>query len=99
MQNMWAREPERVKAMFARHPGQRNELIKRLLFAGGLSGQRLRETFGELCDMIIWEEANVKIFGTSNGMMAADIGHIKNAIGIHKPDLIICFGKIAWLGV
>lgn len=99
MQNMWAREPERVKTMFARYPGQRNDLIKRLLFAGGLSGKRLRDAFGELCNKIIWEEANMEIFATSNGMIAADVDHIRNSIETHKPDVIICFGKTAWRGV
>lgn len=82
--------------MFARHPDGRNDLIKRLLFAGCLTGKRLLETFGsDLCNRIIWEEASHEIAGHSSGVFKADIEHIRSAIAAHSPEVIICFGKIA----
>lgn len=95
MQNQWFHNPTAVQAMFVRHPEYRNELIKRLLFAGCLSGRRLRQTFGNLCDKIIWEEASRNMADHSSGAFKADLAHITASIKQHQPDLIICFGKIA----
>lgn len=63
MQNMWVKDPSRVKAMIDRQPDEfkrrefRLQITKRLLFAGCKSGRVLRAVFGDLCDEIIWEEA------------------------------------------
>lgn len=96
MQNQWFKNPAAVRAMFERHPYKRNEIIKRLLFAGCVSGQRLRAAFGmNLCNAIIWEEASPQLAGQSSGAFEADLDHIVASIRQHDLDAIICFGKIA----
>jgi len=96
MQNQWFKKPDEVKAMYVRHLNQRNYFIKRFLFAGCVSGKRLLAAFGnDLCNEIIWEEASPEIAGHSSGVFPADIEHIEAAIILHKPNLILCFGKIA----
>lgn len=86
MQNQWFRDPAAVEKVLARHPGKRNEFIKRFLFAGCLSGKRLRETFGDLCDAIVWEEASRNMANHSAGAYAADLAHIQASIDEHKLE-------------
>lgn len=95
LQNQWFKDPEKVKQIYARNPEHRNELIKRFLFMGCLSGRRLQQAFGDLCNTIIWEEASSEIGGFSASAFPADVEHIKNAIYQHNPDVLIAFGKIA----
>jgi len=96
LQNQWFKDPEAAQRMFDRRPDLRNEYIKRFLFMGCLTGRRLEAVLGdELCDQIIWEEASPKKAGFSSGVFPADTEHIKNSIEIHKPEVIICFGKVA----
>ena len=45
------------------------------------------------------EEASPKIAGQSSGVFPADLEHIRSAIDKHKPDVILCFGKVACDGV
>jgi hypothetical protein len=95
LQNQWFREPEQVQAIYDRYPDQRNNLIAKFLFMECLTGQRLRQAFGELCDGIIWEEASPTVGGFAGSKFPADLEHLAGAIEKHRPDLILCFGKIA----
>lgn len=93
LQNQWFREPEKVKRMYEEHPEQRNRLIEAFLFMGCTTGRRIRKTFGEdLCDLIIWEEASSEIGGKASSFFRAEPAHIKKAIELHKPDIILTFG-------
>ena len=70
MQNMWVRDPQRIKDSIAKMPvHQRAEhrlrLIEYCLFAGCKSGRVLKKVFGPLCGEIIWEEASPEIAGDS----------------------------------
>lgn len=100
MQNQWFREPERVRQLFMRLPDKRNELIRRLLFSGCLSGRHLQSWLGmELCERIIWEEASLEIGGFSASRYDADLNHMKSTILKFEPTIILCFGKVASDGV
>lgn len=95
LQNMWFKNPEAAKDVFARHPERRNQLIGTYLFMGCLTGQRLEAAFGDLCDTIIWEEVSPEIGGRSSAIFPADHKHMQEAIAYHKPDVILAFGKLA----
>lgn len=100
MQNQWFKDPEKVRAIYAKHPEMRNDLIARFLFMGCLSGRRLRAALGEqLCDQIVWEEASPEIGGNAASKFPADTNHIAGAIIKHKPDVVFAFGAIASNGV
>jgi len=105
MQNMWVRNPERVKRAIERTPVEDRErfrslLIERFLFAGCLTGRRLKATFGEeLCDRIIWDEASPEIAGDPKTVCPPCEKHILAVIARHKPDVIITFGKVAGTAV
>jgi hypothetical protein len=100
MQNMWVRDPEKVKASIERmHWMKRDEYRLRLihysLFAGCVSGRRLKAAFGEMCDAIIWEEASPEIAGDPKTICLPVPRHIQCALEHHNPDIVITFGKLA----
>lgn len=96
LQNMWFKDPETAKRVFAAHPERRNDLIRIYLFMGCLTGHRLQQVFGEdLCHEIIWEECSPLIGGKSAAAFPADVEHMTTAIRAARPDVILAFGKTA----
>jgi hypothetical protein len=96
LQNQYFKNPDKARQVFARNPTLRNKLITSFLFAGCLTGRRLQEALGsELCNQIIWEETSREVGGHSASRFAPDLDHMRNAIETHKPDVVLCFGKIA----
>lgn len=96
LQNMYFRDPERTRAMFAEHPERRERYISAFLFMGCLTGKRLQSVFGEeLCDAIIWEEVSPEIGGHASSKFSADIAHLTRVLDKHKPTAVLAFGKIA----
>lgn len=97
MQNMWVKDPVRVKALIAKYgDNYRLRLIHFALFAGCVSGRRLKAAFGdELCSRITWEESSRVITGRANEAPPADPEHITAVLAHFNPAVVICFGKIA----
>lgn len=100
MQNMWLRNPERFKQRLARMPWHerddyRLQFIRRALFAGCLSGRRLKAAFGEICAEIIWEEASPEIADNPKTICLPVPRHIECVLEHHNPDIVITFGKLA----
>lgn len=96
MQNMWVRDPQRVREQIARYgEGYRVRLIERLLFAGCLSGQRLKAAFGELLRSIQWEEASREIAGDAKTICEPDMTHICETLDAYKPVVVLTFGRVA----
>lgn len=108
LQNQWFRDPERIKKIIAdtvdresEHGGRdeagvREFYIASFLFMGCLTGKRLRSVFGEdLCNEIVWEEVSREIGGHASSVFPADLNHMRDVIGRHKPDVILAFGKLA----
>ena len=82
LQNMWVKEPERVKSAIARHGEEfRLQLMRRFLFAGCKTGRNLTKTFGdELLAHITFEETTREIAGDANTMFPVDRAHIRQCI-------------------
>lgn len=99
LQNQWFRDPARMEVIFNRHPELREDLIARYLFAGCLTGKRLRAAFGDLCDEIIWEETSRKVGGESSSVFPPDLIHMKGVLVKWEPKLIICFGRVAQVAI
>lgn len=100
LQNQWFKEPDKVKAIYARHPEGRNDMIARFLFMGCMTGKRLQAAFGaELCQVIKWEEVSPEIGGTSSSVFPADPDHMIMAIEKFSPDVIVCLGGVAAEGM
>lgn len=96
LQNMWFKDPEVIRAIFAKYPDRRNDLIARFLFMRCLTGKRLKACLGDaLCSAIIWEECSPEIGDHSSSAFIADPEHMHNAIRSHNPDLILVLGEIA----
>jgi hypothetical protein len=73
----------------------RSLFIKRALFAGCLTGRRLRAAFGELHEDIHWEEISREIGGHASSVFPADQKHIVEVLANEKPKIILTFGKLA----
>jgi hypothetical protein len=102
MQNQWFKDPPRMRKLFEKHyQGRRHEFVRTFLFFGCRSGQRLRQAFGDdVCDYhIIWEEASPEIGGRSSAAFPADLQHMAGCIELHRPQIILTFGKIAQGGL
>ena len=95
LQNQWFKDPERVRAIYARRPEHRQELNARFLFFRSLTGRRLKQVFGDLTEDIIWENASPEIGGKSSAVFKADLDHVLRLIEGERPDVILTFGKIA----
>lgn len=96
MQNQWVRDPEQLRRILARHDEKfRRRMIARLLFAGCVSGRRLKAAFGDLTSRIVWEEASPVITGRSNECPPADLAHMSDCLTTLRPAIVLAFGAHA----
>jgi len=99
LQNQWFKEPEKVRASIERWEKQgrgdsyRRRMIVYALFAGCLTGRRLKAAFGDLTDKIVWEEASTVIADNPRDFHPPDRAHIIRRINEEQPDVIVAFGK------
>lgn len=97
LQNTWLNNPEKAKKGIAKWgETYRTNLIEYCLFAGCLTGRRIKAAFSEnLRDTIVWEETTREISGNPKEIFPADLNHIKQKIQEHQPKIILAFGKTA----
>ncbi len=95
LQNMWLNEPDRARASIEKYgESYRRRLIVFALFAGCLTGRRLKKAFGEeLCRQIVWEEASKVIEDKASTFVPPDLEHMLARCRDEKPDIVILFGK------
>jgi hypothetical protein len=94
LQNMWVRNPEAARRILRRSPEVRERLIAYALFAGCLTGRRLKAALGEdLCQSIVWEEASRVISDNPKDYHAPDAEHIKAVLAKHRPEVVLCFSR------
>lgn len=104
LQNMWFKDPERMKTIYAKYLERedegRNRFIRDFLFFGCLTGKRIDKVFGEdFRWQTYWEEASPELGGKSGSSFGYDKDHIRNAIKVYRPKIILAFGKIASSGL
>lgn len=100
LQNQWFKRPDRVRSIYARHPGHRERINRDFLFMGCLTGRRLVAAFGDdIIEQIAFENASPKIGGCSSSRFDGDAGHVDRVICEHRPEFIIAFGSEAQLTV
>ena len=97
LQNMWVKDPARVERDIARlGEDYRRRVIEWSLFAGCLTGRRLKAAFPPwILAKIAWEESTRQIAGDSKTIFPPDPGHITAALAAYRPLVVITFGKIA----
>jgi hypothetical protein len=97
LQNQWFRNPQRVQEKIALYGEEyRCKFVAYALFAGCLTGRRLRQGLGQdWCDAIIWEEASPVITDRASGCPPPDREHIRAAIKAHRPHVVLCLSKPA----
>lgn len=96
LQNMWCRDPEMVRDGVARW-GNRywRRATYQFLFAGCVTGRRLKKAFGPLIDQIEWEEATREIAGDSKTICLPQPEHIRAVLEELKPRVVLTFGNVA----
>jgi hypothetical protein len=104
MQNMWLKDPESFRRSYERQhalsvaaaENYRSRIIRYALFAGCISGRRLKVAFGdELCDRIIWDETTREVADNPRTILPVDLNHISDRIQDTHAEVIITFGAIA----
>jgi hypothetical protein len=103
MQNMWLKNPASFHRGMDSYAGDeiraeayRRRIIHYALFAGCLTGRRLKAAFGEeLCKQIVWDESTREVADNPKTVFPADLIHIRKVINQEKPDVILSFGGIA----
>lgn len=97
MQNMWVRDPERVRRLIELGGESiRRRMVHAFLFAGCLSGRRIKSAFNEqLLHTLHFDEASPHIGGTSGSSFPPDVEHVGRLIDEFQPKIIVTFGKIA----
>lgn len=97
LQNMWVRDPDRVRLLIARHGDEyRTRFMHMALFSGCLTGRRLKTAFGDdLLRTIHFEEASREIAGDSKTICPPDHTHIRKTLDQFNPKVVLAFGKIA----
>ena len=96
LQNQWVRDPERLRAMIERDgEAFRRKFLKYALFAGCLTGRRIKAAFGELCDQIVWEEVTRQIGAYAGSAFEPDLEHCRAVLRFEAPNIVITFGRVA----
>jgi hypothetical protein len=70
-------------------------MLRRLLFAGCVTGRRLQAAFGPMCDELVWEETTREIAGDPRTVLPADKTHIIKVLCRFDPPVVIAFGAHA----
>lgn len=74
----------------------RLKIIEYALFAGCVTGKRLKAAFGpKLIELIVWEESTRHIGTYPKQKFSADLTHMRKAIAHHRPRIIVTFGNTA----
>ena len=106
LQNLWFRNPERMKLIYDKYiareePGKgRQRFIRDFLFFGCLTGKRLDAAFEPVFGdqwrrRIVWEESHQQWGGESSACFEYDADHMRQVMLDHKPDVVMLFGKVA----
>ena len=95
LQNMWVRDAAYARRMVAKY-GQR---VRFRMIATWMpaspSGQALQAAFGDLFELITWENVASRITGRSDCTPRADHVHIGKLLVLCRPDIVLAFGRTA----
>jgi hypothetical protein len=99
LQNMWIKNPDKFQRQLDRCESDehreklRSRAIAYALFAGCITGRRLRSALGDWCDRIVWEEASPIIADNPRDYHPPDERHIKGVLIKHMPEVVLCFTR------
>lgn len=96
LQNMWVKDPDRVREILTRTPEARRRMITYSLFAGCRTGRVLKQIFGDDCPRrFVWDEASREVAGDSKVVFPADLDHLRTLLVDVKPNIVLAFGRVA----
>lgn len=93
MQNAWF--PEHI-THYHRELYQTDQAFHRVVLGKTMSGNRLKQAFGDkYYNLIWWDNAGPPAIGSSEIATPIDIKHVDKVINDHDPLLILTFGRKA----
>lgn len=96
LQNMWVKNSRTVWNVMKHDATSdvREKMIAYALFAGCLTGRRLRDYLGvKLCEEIVWQEASTAVSTDPKLYFPPEPVHIRAVLNKHKPNVVLCFTK------
>lgn len=93
LQNMWVRDPERCRAMIAAQGARLRRRMIATWMPATPSGRALHSAFGDLFELITWENATPVVAGRSDAAPPADHWHIRALLLEFEPDVVLAFGR------
>jgi len=94
-QNLWVRDPDRVRSMIERRGEKFRISLIRTLILNSHTGKRLQAAFGDLLGRLEFEEASPAIAGDAKTICQPDPTHILAAIERVDPACVVTFGAVA----
>lgn len=94
LQNMWVREPERVRQMIDARPAARDRIVA-VHMPNSHTGRRLRKAFGTLMGNICWDNACSEIGGQASASPKPDYAHVNAVLRRIEPAVVLAFGNAA----
>lgn len=113
LQNQWFNNPDRIKQILSRYTEGSDDYWRQYdiiatyaLFAGCMTGKRLRAGLGEdVCDQIHWSNASPVMTRRASDKPPADLEHMMATLRRVQPKIVLAFGEVAgeaikavWLG-
>lgn len=95
LQNMWVR-PHQVARVSRFDPlsEERKRMTAYALFAGCVTGRRLKRALGEdICSRIVWQEASPVVADNPRDYHPPDLQHVRAVLNKYQPQLVLCFTR------
>lgn len=94
-QNPWARESVRANAQAKRFGHRWTRRFIAVYMPKSHSGRRLKAAFGELFDLIVWDNVSPVIADHASGNPGPDVIHVLRMLQEEQPDIVLAFGRVA----
>lgn len=95
LQNTWARNPVRVRALLDRHTPTDQRKLRTYMLMQSRTGQRLKSVFGDLLDRMHWTEACSEIGNRASSCPPIDVEFLSRELAALRPDVTLVFGCVA----
>ena len=94
-QNPWAKDADRAMRQVARYGHAWTRKFIAMYMPKRHSGRRLRATFGDLFDLIVWDNVSPIIAGKASANPGPDLDHVRRMLKEEEPDVVLAFGRSA----
>lgn len=107
LQCQWFNDPARARQVLSTYitlkgdPGW-NRFVRDMLFMGCLTGNRIRDAFGEdfcwdsvVAGRVVFEETSKDMGDRPSAVFPPDPKHLVASVRYHRPGLVVALGRVA----